>query len=419
MSPDRVASGDDGTDPLRVDLIGANQRLHDTLAMVFRGPAKGRCVIATGTDAQAVIVNLDGVGAEADWTRYRERFPQRPAIVLALDEKPVEHAAAVVAKPVRIDRFLAAIEQVLTQIEAAGSTPVTRHSASASSVRDTPKPASPAVAPAPKSVSADARPLAPAPSTTEEDRTQTLGERKSAPERWERVCGNAPDGDLEDPLLAASRRYSGSTRLLDCVRGAIGTSRSDGRPVDIRLRETAIVTIHGDRGVAECSLSDDQLSALCGTTIGDALIDSGPAGTGTAAPGTPPVAIDALLWKLALWTYRGQIPAGTALDQRMYLSHWPNLTRLMPLPNATRIAALLVRHPMRLARVAEALAIPQRHVFAFFVAASTIGLMGVARREVDHLVEQTPPEPHSRRSLLERIARNLPRDIVPGGGDAP
>lgn len=419
MQPDPSVRPDDD-DPLIVDLIGANQRLRDTLAMVFRGPAKGRCALATGTEARAVVVNLDGVGAEADWARYRERHPDRPAIVLALDEQPRPHAVAVVAKPVRIDKFLAAIDSVHSRLCEGRSTrdptPATRPS-TLPTPRPVTAPASPSVAPTtsqPACTDGHARD-----SDTTDERTEAMRPRAVERDRWERLCGGAPDCDLDDPLLAAGRRFAGSTRVLDCLRSAFESSRRDGTPRSVRLRGLPIVTLQADRSWAVCALSDDQLAALCGAPVDDGLLDVGIAGPTEIPPATSPFTLDALLWQCALWTYRGQIPAGTALDQRMYLSHWPNLTRLMPVPNATRIAALLVRHPMRLARVAEALAIPQRHVFAFFVAASAIGLMGVARRETDSLVEQTPPEPHSRRSLLERIARNLPRDIVPRAGNAP
>lgn len=411
MGPDRAPAKDDGDDPLLVDLIGANQRLRDTLAMVFRGPAKGRCGLATGTQAQAVVVNLDGVGAEAEWARYRERFPARPAIVLALDDQPVEHATAVVVKPVRIDRFLTAIDRVHARLQEQAPGPAPESTARPQAVTLVRS-----KRPAPSPVVGLSPPEAPATSEPEDVRTQAYGDCAVDHDRWERLCGNAPDCNLDDPALVASRRYAGSTRLLDCTLNAIDASRHDGKPADVRLRGRMVMTIDTAHASAVCGLSDDQLAALCGTTLDDDFIDVAvTAPTETSQEAATSVSLDALLWKLALWTYRGQLPADAPLDQRMYLAHWPNLTRLVALPNATRIAALLVRHPMQLGRVAEALGIPQRHVFAFYGAAAAIGLMGIARRDADHLVEQTPPEPHSRRSLLGRIAQNLPRDA--GGSD--
>lgn len=413
MSGDSRAASADG--PLLVDLIGANQRMRDTLAMVFRGPVHGRCLLASGEDARAVVVNLDGVGAQTDWDRYRERHPDRPSIVLALDTRPVEHATAVVAKPVRIDQFVAALDAVHSQLSSAESAPQSRQQS---------KPATSPVVPfvVPPSAPVPAIPPAvanvPRAAPAAEDAPTQANHRSDARQpavrdRWQRVCGSAPDCNLDDPAEAARRRFSGSARLLACARAAIETSRADGAPVHVRLRGQPVVTIDAGRDLVTTSFSDDQLAALCGSDLDDHLIDTAVAvesGNGARA------SIDALLWKLALWTYRGDLTPDAPLDDRVYLARWPNLTRLAATPNATRIAALLVRHPMQLARVAEALAIPQRHVFAFHAAASAIGLAGIARRDSDHLVAQLPPEPHSRRSLLGRLARHLPRDVQ---GDLP
>lgn len=412
MASERTTAGADA--PLIVDLIGANQRLRDTLAMVFRGPAHGRCALATGTEAQAVVVNLDGVGADAEWARYRERHPGRPAIVLALDAAPVEHAIAVVAKPVRIDRFIAAIDAV--QARLGEVVPVAR---AAHSRQDAPAIAKVEAGPVAVSTPIPAPVRAPTvtsprpgPSIDGDDAPTEVrdadGRRRSpARDRWHRVCGSEPDCDLDDPVAAARRRFTGSARLLACVSSAVDASREQATPVHVRLRGQPVIAIDAGRGVAISALSDDQLAVLCGTDLDEHHIDAVPA---------PEViegatcAIDAMRWKLALWTHRGDLPQDAPLDVRVYLSRWPNLTRLVATPGATRIAALLVRHPMQLARVAEALAIPQRHVFAFFAAASAAGLTGVARRETDHLMAQMPPEPHSRRSLLGRIARRLPHE---------
>ena len=57
---------------------------------------------------------------------------------------------------------------------------------------------------------------------------------------------------------------------------------------------------------------------------------------------------DALLWKVALWTARGRVPLGTPLDQPVYLKHWPDLNALTPLPQALRMAALWLNHPLPL-----------------------------------------------------------------------
>lgn len=125
-----------------------------------------------------------------------------------------------------------------------------------------------------------------------------------------------------------------------------------------------------------------------------------------------PVSLEALLWKMALWTYRGRLPAGTSVRERVYLRRWPNLPRLLDVPDAMRISALLVGQPLALPRVAEALQIPQRHVFAFYGAAQAAGLANHAKREADNLVASVPPRKHVERSFINRVVGRLKRLVA-------
>jgi len=117
--------------------------------------------------------------------------------------------------------------------------------------------------------------------------------------------------------------------------------------------------------------------------------------------------IDTFLWKIALWSSRGRIPAGTDLSMPVYLRHWPNLTRLDHIPHAPRIAALLILAPDTLCHIAEKLKIPQRYVFGFYSASHALGLSANARRQVDNLFKpDDKPLSHSR-SVLRKIFRHI------------
>jgi hypothetical protein len=120
---------------------------------------------------------------------------------------------------------------------------------------------------------------------------------------------------------------------------------------------------------------------------------------------------DALLWKLALWTYRGRLPANTHLADRVYLRRWPNLTRFLEIPHALRIAALWTEQSLSPIHVAEALRIPQRYVFAFYGAAYTIGLAGQAKRQADYLFQPALEQRGTPRLSLLRIVQRL-REMV-------
>lgn len=84
--------------------------------------------------------------------------------------------------------------------------------------------------------------------------------------------------------------------------------------------------------------------------------------------------LDAVLWEAGALTAVGRLPDGLDLERPVYLRHWPNLTRLHQTPHALRIAALWATQGAGLLETAERLRIPQRHVFAFFAAASALDL---------------------------------------------
>ncbi|MBL8532653.1 MAG: hypothetical protein JNL33_02260 [Betaproteobacteria bacterium] len=410
----------DEASPLALDLIGANRRMRDTLEMVMRGPARGRYVLADGAQALAVIVNLDGVGAQAEWSRYRALHPERPTIALALDSQPVPGADAIVSKPVQVDRLVEALDRVRAIIGRPAPVPAT---SSVSSRPPTPAPqernrsgsapAGPDLATAAPPVPVAAQPVIPGYRATEfmEERRSLTESDPLDRDPSDAVCGSAADVDADDPVQLRRRFCTSGTAVLECLRVALSLSRTRMRPAEIHLHGNAVMIVEWANASVTTPLSDEQLRALCGTSFAPGMLKAVP----STASGVSPVSgrttsMEALLWKTALWTYRGRLPAGTPMNERFRLESWPNLTRLLPTPNATRVAALLVRHPMRLPQVAKALSIPQRHVFAFYGAASTIGLIDVPGRVPEADEDGGPPEPHSRRSLLGRIASRLPRD---------
>jgi hypothetical protein len=459
-------------DPLRVDLLGADQRLRDTLALVFRGPAQGVCLLVPRADAQAVVVNLDGAGAAAEWERYREAHPDRPAIVLSIGAAQIPGAAAVVQKPVRIDRLVEAVRVVRSVLGDRPGTPTgrpieppaprvaARAEASLPPTIDrlpvhAPPVTHPPVEVAPtnvresnenartvatKAIAEITRTLAtqvPPPRAPESPRTEAFAAPRTAASpaeslamrsrartaaqenpQWDALCGSAPDIHADDPSQVDGVRYKGDARFLRCVEQAVEDARLGRQIIGVRTQQRLLLVVSGTPSTIASCVSDDLLATLArqahGTHDFDTIVLSA---LPPASDTIQVLSTEALLWKLGLWTYRGQIPYATSLRDRMYLRHWPNFTRLLRTPDALRIAALLTRHPMQLTRVAEALKIPQRHVFAFFAAASTIGLMGVARREIDYLLEQEAPTPHEHRDLLERVAQRLASGEP--GGDTP
>jgi len=97
---------------------------------------------------------------------------------------------------------------------------------------------------------------------------------------------------------------------------------------------------------------------------------------------------DEFLWKVALWTSRGKLPKDIDLRKPVYLSEWPNLTRLQTFPYAAEIAAIMSHQVVTLNDITSQLGIEQRFVFAFFSAAYALGIADSSNRQSDQLFEQ-------------------------------
>jgi hypothetical protein len=347
-------------DPLRVDLLGADQRLRDTLALVFRGPAQGVCLLVPRADAQAVVVNLDGAGAAAEWERYREAHPDRPAIVLSIGAAQIPGAAAVVQKPVRIDRLVEAVRVVRSVLGDRPGTPTgrpieppaprvaARAEASLPPTIDrlpvhAPPVTHPPVEVAPtnvresnenartvatKAIAEITRTLAtqvPPPRAPESPRTEAFAAPRTAASpaeslamrsrartaaqenpQWDALCGSAPDIHADDPSQVDGVRYKGDARFLRCVEQAVEDARLGRQIIAVRTQQRLLLVVSGTPSTIASCVSDDLLATLArqahGTHDFDTIILSA---LPPASDTIQVLSTEALLWKLGLWTYRG------------------------------------------------------------------------------------------------------------------
>ncbi len=121
-----------------------------------------------------------------------------------------------------------------------------------------------------------------------------------------------------------------------------------------------------------------------------------------------PESMDSFLWKLACWTSMGRYPKDLDVKKPVYLSHWPNFTRLLITPHALRIAALLMMNPSTMGNVAKTLNIKPQYVFAFISAAHAIGIAGQGMKYTDRIKHVlTKNRSLSEGLLLENIMNKL------------
>ncbi len=82
-----------------------------------------------------------------------------------------------------------------------------------------------------------------------------------------------------------------------------------------------------------------------------------------------------MLSRVALWSAHGRLPNGIAASDVVKLRKWPDLTRIMPIPSATRIAALWIQGNYSLASTSEVLRLPQRYIFSFYTVCRMLDLI--------------------------------------------
>ncbi|MFN3884172.1 MAG: hypothetical protein ACK4Q4_05360 [Rhodocyclaceae bacterium] len=391
--------------PLKVALLGVNERMRNTFAMAFAGPAKEVASLSEKGEPDLVIIDADGVGAKELWRSYHEKHPRRPAIAVSAAAIELEGVAATIAKPIKIEQLIAAIRQVGERLDQDAVS----------------KPAQAMATDMSASAPASASSAAPA-QEEEEDatrRTITLRLHQAVPatkepsagasiEDHSAVCGTAKDIDCNDETQVSRLFLPLEGRLLATLQTALTQAKTGNQPVAVRYKESTLAIFH-PRGAVAVPVGDNVLQRLSQAVFAEntLILDKLPAHN-VPRPGLAAVRPDVLIWKVAAWTYRGRLPVGLHPNQRVYLRHWPNLTRLLALPDAMRIAALLNEQPMSMSRLAEALKIPQRHVFAFCACCHAIGLLDVAKRAADHLIEPPPAPPaHGERLFLGRLMHYL------------
>lgn len=88
----------------------------------------------------------------------------------------------------------------------------------------------------------------------------------------------------------------------------------------------------------------------------------------------PRAKMDELLWTLSLITVQGRVPDYLDISGEMKLVRAPEFERLLSIPYSRSIARLWVSRSYSALDIVKVLAIPQRFVFSFMVAADTVGL---------------------------------------------
>ncbi|MCZ4306741.1 hypothetical protein O4G98_18570 [Zoogloeaceae bacterium G21618-S1] len=356
-------------DPVKIAAPWMDERSHTMLREFFRVGVKSRCVLVEPERAQAILIDLDRGDATRRLQDAHQRWPNVPIIELSVNHT---NEALFVRKPIRAKGMARALLSVRRRLRLSDD-------------------------PVAESVSAPASEATGAHDATGgvEDDSASL------------LMGTAHDVDATDPDSWARACYAPEDFLQGHLQAAAAQADASGRAVSMRGVWGTWIIPPGN-GAIHVNMADRPLRSLCVVSMAAKEVRLTPVAADidiTCAPDF--ISRDALLWKVALWTARGRVPHGTPLDQPVYLKHWPDLNALTPLPQALRMAALWLNHPLPLLDMAERLSVPQRNVFSFYTACAAIGLAGPARRAADILIDAPDLTPSTMQRLVARLTGRL------------
>jgi hypothetical protein len=363
-------------EPVKVAAPWMDERSHGMLREFFRVGLKSRCVLVEPARAQAILVDVDRGDATRRLHEARQRWPEVAIIELSVNHRD---EALFVRKPLRPKGMARALLSVRRKLRLSDD-------------------------PVAESVGAEAP--VPPPADTE---IRLASPRGPAPEPGTEIhyVGQGSDLDPDAPESWDRAWYAPADFLQGHLQQAAAMADAAGQPVALTGVWGRWVIPPGD-GMVDMDMADRPLRSLCvvnmqGYDVNAALTEADAAQTRVGVP-TPR---DSLLWKVALWTARGRVPRDTPFDAPVYLRHWPDLNTLLVPPDAMRIAALWLNHPISLLELAARLGVPQRHVFSFYSACAAIGLAGPARRHADTLVAAPELPASGMRGLINRLGERL------------
>jgi hypothetical protein len=389
-----------------IDIIASNPRTFNMLEFVLQQHGKGRFELGRGNRPDLVVVDFDKSDGKAAFRKYRGRFPEIPAVLLlnlpgeyeALPEEDRVGAEFLLFKPFAAKDFISKINECLGGIPAHAS--LNGKEASMTGVKSRP----PGSDSSSKKISLEPpRSTAAASEKTIPLQTSSTGnnavrvrtrQRTWAPLESENIAYSfalESEIDMADDAAVENIWLRIDSKLLGYLKSAISQQISAPSAICLSVHDSLNIYISPYAKTVAVEGEHIDLIELARRDFGNGQIT---VSESTMPDKTPQLRLEleAFLWKLALYTYRGYLPEGININKPVYLKYWPNLTRLEPTPDAMRIASLLCRQPVALAFIVRILNIPQRHVFNFFAAANATGFAGPAVREVDNMFLPSYPD---------------------------
>ncbi|AEF99770.1 hypothetical protein [Methylomonas methanica] len=386
--------------PIKVALYGMDPRSYKTMELYLKGPCRGIAEVVSDADAHIDIIDADHATAGNILEACRQKVPQRPIVLLSLQNLKIENAHFV-QKPVNAEQLMAVLNQLAR-------------------ARKTKEIAEP--------VTVLARPEVIIDSERKNIATPTSSAEVGKPEKkrsafenneggYTAFLGTLLDIDFSDPEQLANARFDAKVHLLSYVLSAYKVACHQGCAQQLNSIWKPLL-IFPDTGQIWLDADDKQLRAFAGVeqnkvfagNISLTPVDAEAVRQGKAIDKFQDV--NAFIWKLSIWTSKGRLPIAIDPNLPVVLKCWPNFTRLLLVPDAMRIASLLLKGPYTPIEVSKVLNVKPQYVFAFMSACLSLGLLSQTQRSVEATATAVPAliKTNKKQSLFSKILNKLRGD---------
>lgn len=392
-----------GNKPLGVALLGVNDRDGAILELFLDQHWSSNCLLVSEEFADLCILDLDSLGGKKLLQQQQESHPDRPLIVISVRDVTIDDVH-LLRKPLSGQLLKRAIDDCVSVLDL--QAPVEEPPTS------TPKPIPEAT---PKTRSEAHREADTALTVFKNnDRRSALPNSATQARIIRGSCGHMDRFEVNISPGSNILYYDPNTLLQQELKNAIDQCRREARPLRMSLPDDKYIVLLPEFNIALTNLSDSKLRPRCLLPVNkyqfqidfpderesDQLV--------THTHTEPAQDIDGLLWKVTLWSARGRLPLGIQIDTTIGLRQWPNLTRLLAIPQFLRIAALWVKTPQTLSKTADLLNIEARYVSAFFSACYALELtQSLSSAENEVALENDQKSSVAPKGLLRRILQRL------------
>ena len=187
-------------------------------------------------------------------------------------------------------------------------------------------------------------------------------------------CGHLPDQDLNDPSGLRRLRFNMESSLLPWVALAVKTGRQSKQAQQVSGLPGMLIYLP-EADCFYCDLDADLLLHMARARFGldELYLTKLEPSAGVLEESSRHIVADQLLWKLALLTSRGRIPESIDLNKPVQLIRKPDFSVFELTPHARTLAELWFSKRLSPRQMLSELAVPQRYVFTFLVAADAVG----------------------------------------------